>query len=136
MVWNEKSKMLIEHLSNKTICLVRNSIRRQNCPLRKVVEISKTSQESKCCFQKSHCSSFLYVFSSEILEKFSHNQAWTLTVVTEILPRLCKLVTWLKLRLTAYSFLLLESRSLEGTAYLGLSGKVYLIWHNRYFFHL
>lgn len=133
--WYEmkKSKMLIEHLSNKTICLVRNSISRQNCPLRKVVEIFKTSEENKCCFQKSHCSISFYIFSSEILEQFSHIQAWTLTVITEILSRLCKLVTWLNVGLTAYSFLLLESRSLEGIASLALWGKVYLIWPNGYF---
>lgn len=94
--------MLIEHLSNKTICLVRNSIRRQNCPLRKVVETFETSQESKRRLQKSHCSISLYIFSSEILEQFSHIQAWILTVVTEILPRLCQLVT----AKPAYSFLL------------------------------
>lgn len=65
----EESKILIEHLSNKTICLVRNSIRRQNCPfLKKVVETFETSQESKRCLLKSHCFISLYIFSSEILD--------------------------------------------------------------------
>lgn len=76
--------MLIEHLSNKMICLVRNSIRRQNYPLRKIVETFGTSQESKCCLHTSHSFISIFIWNIRIIQSYlnmdSHcslrNPAW------------------------------------------------------------